>query len=83
MPVLSVTESTISMAMQNKSDDSFNKRFNEIIEANLSNKKFGVSNQANKMNMNRINLYRRIKSTKGISVSLFLRNTKLDKAFEI
>jgi predicted ATPase/AraC-like DNA-binding protein len=71
------------LAKQKHIDKSFTRCLNEIIEVNLSNERFGVSELAFKMNMSRKTLYRRIKSATGQSVSQFLRNKRLNKALEL
>ena len=71
------------MATQKRFDNNFTRRFNEIIEANLSNERFGVSELAHEMHMSRSNLHRRIKSVTGTSVSQFLRKTRLNQALAL
>ena len=71
------------MVIQNRRQDTFTKRVNEIIAANMKDERFGVSELAGKMNMSRSNLHRRIKSGTGISVSQFIRNARLNKALEL
>lgn len=70
------------MAIRNKRDENFIKSANEIIEANLSNERFGVTELAGRMNMSRSNLHRKIKSITGASISQYLRKIRMDKAFE-
>ncbi|MDD4109126.1 MAG: helix-turn-helix domain-containing protein, partial [Prolixibacteraceae bacterium] len=66
---------------------SFNKKFthqlNEIIDSNIQNERFGVSELAYELNMSRSNLHRRIKSVTGDSVSQYLRKVRLNKAMEL
>jgi len=71
------------MTIRNKRDENFIKTVNEIIETNLSNERFGVTELAGKMNMSRSNLHRKIKSITGSSVSQYLRKIRLDKALEL
>ena len=71
------------MVILSKRDDSFIKHINEIIAVNMKNEGFGVSELAGKMNMSRSNLHRKVKSETGISVSQFLRNTRLTKSLEL
>ncbi len=71
------------MAPQNVRDVTFIKCINEIIEANLSNERFGVSELAREMHMSRSNLHRRIKSTTGASVSQYLRMARLNEALAL
>jgi non-specific serine/threonine protein kinase len=71
------------MVIQNRRDESFIKRVNEVIAANMKDERFGVSDLAGKMNMSRNTLHRKIKSATGQSVSQFIRNARLDKALEL
>jgi AraC-like DNA-binding protein len=68
------------MIIQSRREGSFLFRVSKIIEANLQDEDFGVSQLAIKMNMSRSNLHRRIKSATGISVSQYIRNTKVKKS---
>ena len=67
--------------------DSGNKRFTrqliEIIDKNIQNERFGVSELAYELNMSRSNLHRKIKSVTGDSVSQYLRKVRLNKAMEL
>lgn len=71
------------MAIRNKRDETFIRYVNEIIKANLGNDRFGVSELAGKMNMNRTTLYRRINSVTGQSASQIIRIARLKKALEL
>lgn len=71
------------MALQDRRKDLFIQRASDIIEANLNNDGFGVSELARRMNISRSNLHRRIKSDTGKSVSQFIRMARLNKALEI
>ena len=71
------------MTPQNRRDDKFTQRLNELIETNMNNERFGVSELAGEMNMSRSNLHRRIKSVSGASVSQYLRKARLNKALEL
>ena len=83
MPAQSIIESTVYMAIRNKRDESFIKSVNEIIEANLSNEGFGVSELADKMSMSRSSLHRKIRVEAGTTVSYFIRNARLQKAYAL
>jgi AraC-like DNA-binding protein len=65
------------------SDQDFTRRITEIIEANLSNDQFGVSELAHKMNMQRSTLHRKVKRIFSFSVSQFITHVRLKKALEI
>ncbi len=71
------------MVIQNRREDNFVKRVNEIISSNLRDERFGVSELAREMNMSRTTLYRRIKPVTGQSVSQFIRNARLNKSLEL
>lgn len=55
----------------------------EIIEENISNEQFGVSELAEEMGMSRSNLLRKIKKITGVSVSQFIRQIRLKKAMDM
>ena len=61
----------------------FLKHLNEIIEENLSNEKFGIEELSGKMGMNRMSLYRKIKSSTNKSGSQFIRELRLEKGKEL
>ena len=71
------------MAIRNKRDEFFIKSVNEIIEANLSNEGFGVSELADMMSMSRSSLHRKIRAEAGTTVSYFIRNARLQKAYAL
>lgn len=48
-----------------------------IIEENLGDENFGVSELAEKLNMSRSNLLRKVKNDAGVSVSVFIRQVRL------
>ena len=54
-----------------------------IIEANLTNDRFGVSDLAREMHMSRSSLHRKVKDAAGISVSQFICRIRLRKASEL
>lgn len=54
-----------------------------IVEANLSDERFGVSELARDLGMSRSNLHRSVKSVTGKSVSQFIREIRLKKAFQL
>jgi predicted ATPase/AraC-like DNA-binding protein len=71
--------------MTNRS--SLNKKFaqqlNEIIDSNIQNERFGVSELAYELKMSRSNLHRKIKAATGESVSQYLKKVRLNKAVEL
>lgn len=54
-----------------------------IVEENISNEQFGVSELAEATNMSRSNLLRKVKKLTELSVSQFIREVRLRKAMEI
>lgn len=64
-------------------ENDFLKKVTEIVEENLSNEKFGVSELANEVAMSRSNLLRKIKKLTDLSVSQFIRQIRLQQAMEI
>ena len=61
----------------------FLKKITEIIEENLSDERFGVSELAREAGMSRSNLLRKVKSLTNLSVSLFIRQVRLKRAMEM
>jgi TolB-like protein/AraC-like DNA-binding protein/tetratricopeptide (TPR) repeat protein len=51
-----------------------------IVEENIANENFGVTDLAEVVNMSRSNLLRKVKKETGESVSVFIRNVRLDNA---
>ena len=54
-----------------------------VIEENISNEQFGVSELANEIGMSRSNLLRKIKKSTNLSVSQFIRQLRLKNAMEM
>lgn len=71
------------MASRNSSNSIFIRQLNAIINSNIQNERFGVSELASELNMSRSNLHRRIKNATGDSVSQYLRKTRLNRALEM
>ncbi|MEE4287029.1 MAG: helix-turn-helix domain-containing protein [Mariniphaga sp.] len=71
------------MTSYNLEEQAFLKRLTGIVEANLSNEKFGVSELAQELGMNRSYVHRRLKGLTGHSVSHFIRKVRLEKAMEM
>ena len=64
-------------------ENDFLNRITEIIEKNLSDERFGVSELAREAGMSRSNLLRRVKKLTKLSVSLFIRQVRLKNAMEM
>jgi len=64
-------------------ENDFLNKIIRIIEENLSDERFGVSELANKIGMSRSNLLRKVKKLNGQSVSQFIRKVRLENAMEM
>jgi len=60
----------------------FLSRLKEIVEANLHNEQFGVTELAREVGMSRTYIHRRLKSISSKSASQFIREYRLQKALE-
>ncbi len=61
-------------------ENDFLNKITGIIEENLSDERFGVSELANEIGMSRSNLLRKVKKLNGQSVSQFIRQVRLENA---
>jgi TolB-like protein/AraC-like DNA-binding protein/Tfp pilus assembly protein PilF len=64
-------------------ESEFTRKVTSLIEDNLSNEQFGVSELASKIGMSRSNLLRRIKKESALSVSQFINQVRLKNAMEM
>jgi len=64
-------------------ESDFLNQLTQIIEDNISNEQFGVSELANKIGMSRSNLLRKIKKLTNLSVSQFIRQIRLKNAMDL
>lgn len=64
------------------SNDRFLQQIGHILAKNLDNSEFSVDEFAAEMGMSRVQLYRKMKATIGYSVSDFIRQYRLKKAYE-
>ena len=64
-------------------EKNFLERLTSIIEDNLSDEQFGVSELAREMGMSHSNLHRKVKKAAGTSISRFIRKVRLGRAQEI
>ena len=64
-------------------ENDFLDKITKVIEANISNEQFGVSELAGKMAMSRSNLLRKVKKMTSLSVSQFINQVRLNKAMEM
>lgn len=64
-------------------ENDFLAKITQIIEENISNEQFGVSELADAISMSRSNLLRKVKKLSNLSVSQFIRNVRLKHAKEM
>lgn len=64
-------------------EEDFISQITGIIEGNLDDEQFGVSELASAMNMSRSNLLRKVKKHTGLSVSQFIRQVRLEIAMDL
>nr|WP_315199336.1 substrate-binding domain-containing protein [uncultured Flavobacterium sp.] len=64
-------------------EQSFVTKMNDIIMLNVENPKFSVEDLAEKLNVSRVQLYRKVKAIIGINISDHINNVKLEKAAEL
>ena len=64
-------------------DKDFLHQLNAIVERNISDEQFGVSELANDMNMSRSNLLRKVKKETSLSVSQLISQVRLTKAMAL
>ncbi len=61
-------------------EQEFVQRLNELINENLDNSDFSVEELAENLGVSRVQLYRKVKATMGISISDYMSNHRLEKA---
>ena len=71
------------MPGSNNYDNTFLNKVIELIEKNLSDERYGVSELAGEIGMSRSNLLRKIKKNTGLSVSQFVRQVRLENAMKM
>lgn len=64
-------------------DDQFINKLLDILETNVENEHFGVSELANEMGMSRSNLHRKIITASKISANQYIRQFRLQKGMEM
>ncbi|MBO6606093.1 helix-turn-helix domain-containing protein [Psychroserpens sp.] len=71
------------MTEANNRHNDFIEKLTEIVELNISDEQFGVSELSEAVGMSRSNVLRKVKKATGLSVSLFIRNIRLKHAHEL
>jgi len=64
-------------------ENDFLSQLTAIVEKNISNEEFGVSELADAMNMSRSNLLRKVKKDTNLSVSQLIRDIRLKRGMEL
>lgn len=64
-------------------DNDFISQITTVIQENISNEQFGVTELADRMNMSRSNLLRRVKKASNLSVSQLIREVRLKRGMEL
>lgn len=62
------------------SEQDFLRKLNELIEVNIDKSIYTVEDLAKDLNISRIQLYRKVKTILGISISDHINNIRLEKA---
>ncbi|MBR9999026.1 MAG: helix-turn-helix transcriptional regulator, partial [Cyclobacteriaceae bacterium] len=65
------------------SNERFILKFNRIIDDNLGNERFGVSELADSMDLSRMQVYRRVQKLTGKNVSQYIREKRLQYARDL
>ncbi len=71
------------MQQSNSIENEFLRSLTEIISANISDERFGVSELAVEAGMSRSNLLRKVKAITNLSVSRFIRQVRLKSAMDM
>lgn len=61
----------------------FLEKVRDIVQSNFSNEQFGVNKLAEKMDMSRIQLYRKLQKLTGKNISQYIREFRLERAMEL
>lgn len=64
-------------------ENDFLSQLTAMVEKNISNEQFGVSELADAMNMSRSNLLRKVKKETNLAVNQLIRDTRLKKGMEL
>lgn len=64
-------------------DNEFLQQITGVIEENLTDEQFGVSELAREVGMSRSNLLRKVKKISGLSVSQFIRQVRLERGMDL
>ena len=65
------------------SDEQFMKRVMEIVNANISNSDFNISQMVDEVGMSRTQLHRKLKELTGFSAARFMQNIRMQQAMKL
>ena len=71
------------MADSNPVENDFLSQITAVVEKNIANEQFGVTELANEMNMSRSNLLRKVKKLTNLSVSQLISQVRLKRGMEM
>ncbi|MBW6536118.1 MAG: AraC family transcriptional regulator [Mariniphaga sp.] len=71
------------MAESTLNGQEFSERLAQIIEANLKNEQFGVTQLVSEMKMSHSSLHRAVKNATGLTISQFICQVRLKNAHEL
>jgi TolB-like protein/AraC-like DNA-binding protein/Tfp pilus assembly protein PilF len=71
------------MTIKSPSESDFVRKLTAIVEENIANEQFGVSELADKMHMSRSNLLRKVKKETNLSVSQLISQVRLNRGMEL
>ena len=72
-----------AMLSSASSEKDFIKKLTKAVDAHLDDEHFGVSELAAELGMSRVTLHRKVKETVKKSVSTFIREVRLERAYEL
>ena len=64
-------------------NETFLEKLRDIVQSNLSNEQFGVNMLAEKMDISRIQLYRKLQKLTGKNISQYIREFRLERAMKL
>ncbi len=69
--------------VKNTTDDKFLQKVIDLINTNMAEQEFGVSELGNEIGISRVHLHRKLKAISNLSPNEFIRNIRLQKAGEL
>lgn len=75
--------SQVAAVQFESSDEQFMKRVMEIVNANISNSEFNISQMVDEVGMSRTQLHRKLKELTGFSAARFMQNIRMQQAMKL